>query len=251
MNFCTKCGNQLKPDARFCSKCGDVIKTTSPKASPDPAGDQVCRVCGVKSNPGMKFCISCGSLLTALPPPPAFSKPPPISQPNGSQTPPPVPPAYQQSPPQPPIGVKPVRKKSRVFLKIAISVLILFSVIVPILYFFGSYDPALEESITVQGEEEKYDPVKIDSAAEVVETVFAASDTAGLANILSPSSLEQRRQYFAELIPHMPAFANDFKTRKLLYATARFAVYEFGTTEEKFTAEFCLGDKGQWLLMSF
>jgi len=23
MNFCIKCGNQLKPDARFCNKCGE------------------------------------------------------------------------------------------------------------------------------------------------------------------------------------------------------------------------------------
>lgn len=33
MNFCTKCGNQLKPGARFCGSCGESI-SQSPQGSP-------------------------------------------------------------------------------------------------------------------------------------------------------------------------------------------------------------------------
>jgi len=28
MNFCAKCGSQLKPDARFCGRCGEIINQT-------------------------------------------------------------------------------------------------------------------------------------------------------------------------------------------------------------------------------
>ncbi len=251
MNFCTKCGNPLKPDARFCSKCGEVIKPTSPKASPDIAGNQVCRVCGVRSNPGVKFCISCGNPLTASPPPPAFSTPPPIPQPYGRQTPPPVPPAYQPGPQH----IKPPRKKGWSFLKIAASILIFIVLAMTGLYFYGTYEPG---TATGSINDEKADKERLiitekktDSAAMVVEDVFNRADTAGLAQILSPTSLGFHRQYFAKLLPYMPTFAGDFKNRELKFSNERYAVYEYTTAKGKFTAEFCLGDNGKWMLMRF
>lgn len=72
MNFCTKCGNQLKPEARFCGKCAQVLKT-------DPvAGKKIyekpihCSGCGSAVSKGGKFCVVCG--LPAV----AFTIPPPI-----------------------------------------------------------------------------------------------------------------------------------------------------------------------------
>lgn len=147
-------------------------------------------------------------------------------------------------------GGKVIKKRIVAFLKIAASIVIIGGITVATIYFFGSYKGG-DGSLEALYEEEKYDPVKIDSAATVVENVFAASDTSGLAKILSPSALEHKRQFFAALLPYMPAFARDFKTRKLLYATAQFAVYEFNSHRGKFTAEFCMGGNGQWLLMRF
>ena len=261
MNFCTKCGNQLKPDARFCSKCGEVLKPPFPKTNQNPAGDQLCRVCGVRANPGMKFCISCGNPLTALPPPPpAFSKPPPIPppQPPLRQTPPPVPTAFQPGPQLPPGRIKPFKKKSHALLKIIASVLIIGGLTIAGLYYYGSYEPgtatgSIEDVEALKAEKQVLinTLVQTDSAALVVEDVFNRADTAGLAKILSPTSLGLHRQYFAKLLPHMPAFAGDFKNRTLKFSNERYAVYEYTSAKGKFTAEFCLGDNGKWMLMRF
>jgi hypothetical protein len=237
MNFCTKCGSPLKPDVRFCSKCGEPL--THVNKQEQAVEMPVCRSCGAGIKPGVKFCINCG--IPVSPPSPPDKKPPPVTQP-----------AMPQSiGKQRPVVQKPQKSNGRKLLTIAFSITVILSAVMAGLYFFGTYDAGTDSSNSGLAEEEKYDPVKIDSAATAVETVFAASDTAGLANILSPTTLEYRRQYFGELLPYMPAFANDFKTRKLLYATSRYAVYEFSSADGKFTAGFCLGDKGQWLLMNF
>ncbi|MBK6937549.1 MAG: hypothetical protein IPH18_12170 [Chitinophagaceae bacterium] len=99
--------------------------------------------------------------------------------------------------------------------------------------------------------EETYNPALIAKAADTVEAVFAAADTAGLTAILSPHSLSQYRPVYGELVQHMPAFAVDFRSRKLLYATARFAVYSFSAATENYTIDFCLGEDGRWKLMRF
>ncbi|MEI6059751.1 MAG: zinc ribbon domain-containing protein [Bacteroidota bacterium] len=257
MNFCTKCGNQLKPDARFCGKCGQVLMHFIPKENSNLSVDQQCSVCGVRSNPGVKFCISCGNPLSASPTP-AFSKPPPIPQPSSRQTPPPIPLAYQQSLQQSPERIKPVRKKSRAFLKIAASVLIIGGIIIAGLYYYGTYEPgtatgSIADEETLKAEKQRLENtlVKTDSAALVVQDVFARADTAGLANILSPTSLGLHRQYFTKLLPYMPTFAGDFKNRELKFANERYAVYEYTSAKGKFTAEFCLGDNGKWMLMRF
>ncbi|MCX6251259.1 MAG: zinc-ribbon domain-containing protein [Bacteroidetes bacterium] len=238
MNFCTKCGNPLKPTARFCGKCGETVIQVIKPEQPEPVATPVCSSCGSVLIPGVKFCTNCGSPVAGSTSVPPVSVPPPFVKPG--------------KPPKPiKQGKKPPKKRIMILLKIAASIVIIGGLTVAGIYFFGTYDPGKKGSLAALYEVDKYDPVKIDSAATVVESVFAASDTSGLAKILSPSSLKQKRLYFAVLLPHMPAFARDFKTRKLRYATARFAVYEFSSNRGKFTAEFCLGDHGQWMLMRF
>lgn len=41
MNFCTKCGNPLKPDARFCGSCGENINPVQQNAPPPPFRNNV------------------------------------------------------------------------------------------------------------------------------------------------------------------------------------------------------------------
>jgi uncharacterized membrane protein YvbJ len=241
MNFCIKCGNQLKPNARFCGKCGEIVLQDIPSEQSQIAASAFCISCGNSISPGIKFCTVCGTPVPVTPPSTTFNAPLPFApqEPNkyvGIQE-----QKVQKSP----------KKKGKAFLIISLSVITIICLVCLGLYFFGIYKPNSEASLAALYADEKYDPVKIDSAANVVENIFATSDTIKLARILSPSSLEKRRQYFSELLPHMSAFANDFKTRKLLYATARFAVYEFTSDGSKYTAEFCLGDNGKWLLMSF
>jgi len=92
---------------------------------------------------------------------------------------------------------------------------------------------------------------KVEDLAASVEKIFAASDTAALATVMSTTLLEQRRAYLEQLIPFMPAFAEDFKTRRLLYSNERYAVYEFSSSGGKFTVDFCLGEDGTWKIMRF
>ena len=102
-----------------------------------------------------------------------------------------------------------------------------------------------------QGRNTVYELERIDSAANAIEEIFAASDTNQLAKILSPVTLEKRRPYFPQLIEFMPSFAADFKTRKLQLVRARYAVYEFKSLRGKFLAEFCTDSNGCWVLMNF
>jgi uncharacterized membrane protein YvbJ len=231
MKFCTLCGNQLKPDAKFCSKCGQLVKEDVNPGTVVPTQQPLCSKCGKALVPGVKFCTACGApspLVTA--PPPAVS--------------PPIQPRVQaQSPP---------KKKGRKILVFVVSAIVLLAVAGAALYFFGIFEP--KESYADPSalyEEPKVDQARVDSAATVVENVFLTADTVKLTEVLSPTTLKQKREFFSELQPHMAAFGNDFKTRKFLYATARFAVYEFSSADGTFTAEFCLGEDGKWKLMRF
>jgi ribosomal protein L40E len=240
MNFCIKCGNQLKPDARFCNKCGEPADQKQQLNQP-MASIPVCLSCGAELSVGIKFCTNCGFAVQSSPPLPSQTRPQPIMRPE----------LHQKTVNQPQFIRKTSGKKGKKFLKYTLSVLAVVCVVITALYFLGVHKSKSNVFIAALYADEKYDPVKIDSTTKVVETIFAASDTIGLAKILSPTSLDQKRQFFRELIPYMPAFASDFKTRKLLYATPRYAVYEFTSKGGKFTAEFCLGENGKWLLMRF
>ncbi len=252
MNFCTHCGNQLKPDAKFCSKCGQLVKEEVKPLPVTPPQQPLCSKCGTPLVPGVKFCTTCGrpaQIATVQPPPPvrpAAANIPPV------QAPPPVslPPPQRVQAPQ--SGDPPKKKKGKKILVFAVSAIVLLVAAGAALYFFGTFEPKESSAdLSALYEEEKYDKVKIDSSAAAVESVFLAADTVKLAEILSPATLEQKREFFDELKPHMAAFGNDFKTRKFLYATARFAVYEFNSADGTFTVDFCLGEDGKWKLMRF
>ena len=252
MNFCINCGNQLKPEAKFCSKCGHLAKEEVKEVGVTPSLQSVCSKCGTALVSGVKFCTSCGtpaqiatvqplhpvrSATVSIPP---VQAPPPVS--------PPPPPRVQA----PPSGNPPKKKTGKKILVFAVSAIVLLAAAGAALYFFGTFEPKESYAdLSALYEEEKVDQVKTDSAANAVENIFLTADTAKLAQILSPTTLEQKRKYFSELQPHMAAFGQDFKTRKFLYGTARFAVYEFSSADGTFTAEFCLGEDGTWKLMRF
>jgi rRNA maturation endonuclease Nob1 len=235
--LCRQCGSLLTEGAKFCTKCGEVI---GPVQSP-PAqimATPSCNACGATIHEGEKFCTKCGAPWSNG----ATAIRQTLSDPGSAQV------TGDQSRRG---TINPGGNKGKGILKILISLILIGSLVVAAIYFLGTYNSDSSASRATLFEDEKYDPVRIESAAVLVETIFASSDTAGLAKILSSTSLEQRRQYFPELVSYMPTFARDFKTRKLLYATARLAVYEFTTAEGRFTVDFCLGDGGQWMLMRF
>jgi opacity protein-like surface antigen len=170
---------------------------------------------------------------------------------------PPQAPAPASAPPPPrvqaPQTVKPPKKKKgKKILVFAVSAITLLAAAAAAVYFFGTFEPTeTYADLSALYEEEKYDQAKIDSSATAVETIFLNADTVKLAQILSPTTLEQKREFFGELQPHMAAFGQDFKTRKFLYGTSRFAVYEFSSAKGTFTVDFCLGPDGTWRLMRF
>lgn len=61
MSFCTKCGNQLKPNASFCGVCGNAVKPASPQVKQNSILNQNCKTCGTQLTKELKFCIVCGS----------------------------------------------------------------------------------------------------------------------------------------------------------------------------------------------
>jgi hypothetical protein len=236
---CRNCGNPLPEQTKFCIKCGEKVMSEVQPPSNQVVTTNLCKSCGTVITPGVKFCISCGTPVSNIATLPQDRRMhPPIVQPNRHVA-------------QPQIGQRPAKKKGLVLLNILVSVVVILCLSFVGLYFSGTYDPAPNSSLAALYENEKVDKVQIESAANIVETAFVQGDTASLAKILSPSSLEQKRPFFKELQPMMASFGKDFKTRKLLYATDRYAVYEFTSAKGKFTAEFCLGDGGKWNLMQF
>ena len=65
MNFCTKCGNQLKPEARFCGKCGETILQNVQPPKLQTAAPEICITCGATIPSGIKFCTVCGTKVSA------------------------------------------------------------------------------------------------------------------------------------------------------------------------------------------
>lgn len=249
MNFCINCGNQLKPEARFCSKCGQLVNEDHKSSPVAPTKQPLCSKCGTRLAPDVKFCTSCGTpaQLTTAPLPP-------VSRSLATNVPQVKAPPIVGQPPHhvPSSGNPPKKKTGRKILVFVVTAIVLLAVAGAAIYFFGTFDPKESYAdLSALYEEEEVDQAKIDSAANAVENIFLTADTAKLALILSPVTLEQKREFFRELQPHMPAFGKDFKTRKFLYGTARFAVYGFSSADGTFTAEFCLGDDGKWKLMRF
>ncbi|MHC1777639.1 MAG: zinc-ribbon domain-containing protein [Lentimicrobium sp.] len=252
MNFCIKCGNQLKSEARFCSKCGQVVKVELQPSPVAPAQKPSCSKCGTRIEPGVKFCTSCGAPVHTTSAHPSPVVKPVAADAPPAQAPPLVNPAPQPRIQAPPSAIPPKMKTGRKILVIAVSAIVLLAVAGAAIYFFGTFDPKESYAdLSALYEEEKVDQAKIDNAASEVENIFLTADTVKLARILSPTTLGQNREFFSELQPHMAAFGQDFKTRKFLYGTARFAVYEFSSAHGTYTAEFCLGDDGKWKLMRF
>ena len=234
-HLCRNCGSPLPEGAKFCTKCGEIVQPIQKVLQQEEAMPK-CRKCGKVILSGEKFCTNCGTPFEADS---VFA----TSQVKSEF-------ASIKSPLQEKQSDIP-GKEGHKFLNITLSVIVIVGLALAGLYYFGTYQPSLTASRAALFEDERYDPININTAATEVETIFAAADTAGLARIMSPTSLELRRQYFPELAPHMPAFARDFKTRKLLYATPRLAVFEFTSPEGKFTVDFCLGEGGKWMLMRF
>jgi len=238
MNYCVKCGNQLKPNAKFCGKCGAVISKLEPQPNSDQRNQFTCLKCGSIYEKGTKFCISCGYVVGTVP-----------GTPNVGHF--QAEPVYSN-----PVPVQNTKRRSgRKVLITLFSLLIIIGIGLAGLYFYGTYDPLEKKAESKTAEQfkvqQKIIGVKTDSAAMVVENAFAKSDTAALAKVLSPTSLNLTRKHFSKLLAYMPAFANDFKNRKLIYSNERYAVFGYETAKGKFTADFCLGDHGKWMLMRF
>ncbi|MBL0333949.1 MAG: hypothetical protein IPP73_01045 [Chitinophagaceae bacterium] len=111
--------------------------------------------------------------------------------------------------------------------------------------------PAGEEATADLYQPESFDKKLIDQTAKKVEDVFTRADTAALAAILSPESLEQKRQYFSEIRPYMEGFGKAFRNRKLIFATARYAEYSFDSPSGEYTVGLCLGPDCTWKLMRY
>lgn len=246
MKYCNHCGNPLKPDARFCGKCGQLLKEEIKPVSVTPPQQPLCPKCGTLLVPGVKFCTVCGVAIQL-----ATNQLSPSLNPVVANVPP-----VQASPP---LNIKALdagkslkKKNGNRILVFAASAITVLAATVAAIYFFGNFEPKGSYSdLSALYVEEKYDQAKIDSCAAAVETIFLNGDTVKLAQILSPTTLEQKREFFSEIQPYMAAYGNDFKTRKFLYATARFAVYEFSSAKGTFTVDFCLGPDGTWKLMRF
>lgn len=245
MNFCTNCGNPLKPDARFCGKCGQVIteKSGPPRVEPRV---QHCRKCGSQIAAEARFCVQCGTHVSTEVP--KVEPVQPISSAKGFDN--------QTNTLASPVIHKNVKKPKHRFLKIALAIILLACGGWAALWFFKvpikkEIQTNTIDSTQTTAKTENYQTAKVEDLATVVEKIFAASDTAALAGVMSSTFLEQRRPYLGQLIPYMPAFAEDFKSRRLLYSNERYAVYEFSSDEGKFTVDFCLGEDGTWKIMRF
>jgi hypothetical protein len=54
--ICSKCNNEVRPDAKFCDNCGAPVLPLPPPAPIELS----CLVCGEKIEPGAPFCTKCG-----------------------------------------------------------------------------------------------------------------------------------------------------------------------------------------------
>jgi hypothetical protein len=92
----------------------------------------------------------------------------------------------------------------------------------------------------------------IQAIAGAVEEVFEKSDTTALKSILTEASAEKYKGVFTEIQPYMNEYAKAFKTRKLLWSNAFYAIYSFRDEQgTSFSAEFALTEDGNWKLVRF
>jgi len=247
MPDCKNCGKENPPEARFCGNCGTAL-TIEPKT---------CAYCGKILEEYEKFCSACGKPVNKEMP-----APPPV---------PPVPP--------------PTKKKKKgclgcFFKGILILILILAGAIAVIYFTTDWIDQVMKEwdkiktettgtgsssgiaspetgapvsstTIAPSGATQK-DSKNIQAIAEVAEEVFAKSDTVALKSILTEASVEKYRGVYSEILPYMQEYAKAFKTRKLLWSNAYYAVYSFRDEQgTSFSAEFALAEDGNWKLVRF
>jgi len=92
----------------------------------------------------------------------------------------------------------------------------------------------------------------IQSIAGAVEEVFEKSDTTALKSLLTGASAEKYKGVYAEIRPYMNEYAKAFKTRKLVWSNAYYAVYSFRDEQgSSFSAEFAITEDGNWKLVRF
>ncbi len=247
MPFCKNCGKENHREARFCGNCGTAL--TVERIS--------CENCGKTLEKNEKFCSACGTAV------------------NKEQ------PKLSQAPHFPPPAKK--KKKGCVgcfFKGILILILILAGAIAVIYFTTDLFDQVKQEwdklntettgtggstgttfpetgapvsaptdvpSGTTQKESKNFQAI-----AGAVEEVFEKSDTTALKSILTEASAEKYRGVYAEIRPYMDEYAKAFKTRKLLWSNAFYAVYSFRDEQgTPFTAEFALAADGNWKLVRF
>lgn len=88
-------------------------------------------------------------------------------------------------------------------------------------------------------------------AASEVEEAFISGVPANLLDTLSAESRTFYEEGIDIIAPDMADFGNDFKNRKLIYATDNYAEYEFTSYNETFTVTFARQDDGTWKLTRF
>ncbi|KAF5056283.1 Double zinc ribbon [anaerobic digester metagenome] len=240
MSHCIKCGSTLKPNAKFCGKCGQAIRTTNePELKTQETEFLWCPSCRNMVSAGIHFCKNCGAALHST-----------------------IPVAENNRPAASTIVQQPMpAKRKRKWARVLITFLFMVPAIVAVFYFLGTFEKQPDEAAMlpepVSATESltdtltEYAVTTIEDVAETTEQVFLQSDTAGLARILAPTTLERQRAHFTALQPHMKTFGEDFRNRKVLCANELYAIYEFECSRGKFTVDFCLGEDGTWKLMRF
>lgn len=239
MKYCKHCGSPLKPEARFCGKCGQVHQGHHPPELSQNTAQSSCPVCTNPIKAGIRFCKICGAELSSAALVSTNYRPAAAS-------------FVQQPAPA---------KRKRKWVRVLVSLLFMAPAVVAIFYFLGAFEKQPDKAAMlpepVSATESLTDTLAgyavttIEDVAETTEQVFLQSDTAGLAHILTPTTLQRQRAHFAALLPHMKAFGEDFRNRKVLYANELYAVYEFECSRGKFTVDFCLSEDGTWKLMRF
>lgn len=240
MKYCIQCGSPVKPEAKFCKKCGlSVRKTGQPGSISTETVILSCPSCNNVVSAGSHFCKFCGVVLPSV-----------------AQA------AVNFMPAATPSAQQPLHaKRKRKWVQILITLLFMLPALGAVLYFLGTFEKQPDEAAmlpqhvfvaeSLTDTLTEYAVSSISEIAQTTEQVFLQADTAGLARILAPATLERQRTHFSELQPHMKAFGEDFKSRKVLYASELYAVYEFECSRGKFTVDFCLGEDGTWKLMRY
>ncbi len=89
------------------------------------------------------------------------------------------------------------------------------------------------------------------TAAAEVEAAFVSGVPANVLTALSPESRAFYGDGIEIIAPDMVAFGNDFKTRKLIYATENYAEYAFTSNNETYTVAFARQQDGTWKMTRF